>query len=70
MEIEQDFVHIFSNLHNKYVTKLEIFISILIQVKTSRKAATAKESVVAKGKDLVANATVLVAISSPAKYVQ
>ena len=37
-------------------------------MKTSRKFATSPDILVAKGKNTVANATVMVAVSSPAKH--
>ena len=44
---------------------LQMFISLLISVKTSHKVATAEEVLVTKGKNLVANATDTLAMSSP-----
>ena len=44
---------------------LQMFISLLIWVKTGQKVATAEEVLVAKGKNLVANATDTLALSSP-----
>lgn len=41
------------------------FISLLIWVKTGQKVVTAEEVLVAKGKNLVANATDTLALSSP-----
>ena len=41
-----------------------MFISLLISVKTGHKVATAEEVLVAKGKNLVANATDTLALSS------
>lgn len=42
-----------------------MFISLLIWVKTGQKVATAEEVLVTKGKNLVANATDTLALSSP-----
>lgn len=42
-----------------------MFISLLIWVKTGQKVATAEDVLVAKGKNLVANATDTLALSSP-----
>ena len=44
---------------------LQMFISLLIWVKTGQKVATAEDVLVAKGKNLVANATDTLALSSP-----